>query len=83
MIATANIMVATPKLPICLILLIFIENKQIARVIEEKTTSETNFGIFTGSALIEFIKVDVKNKPTRNNEVALFCVAVFMEYTLR
>ena len=65
-------MLAAPIEPILLSPLIFISVKQMIKQSDEKNTKETNFGIFTGSALIGVINNDVTKSPTKNNALARF-----------
>ena len=70
--AAMKIMLAVPIEPIWLNPLIFISVKHMTKQSDEKNTKETNFGIFTGSALSGVINNDVTKSPTKNNVLARF-----------
>ena len=70
--AITKMRLAAPIEPIWLMPLIFISVKQITKQSDEKNTKETNFGIFTGSALSGVINNDVTKSPTKNNVLARF-----------
>ena len=65
-------MLAAPIEPIWLSPLTFISVKQMTKQSDEKNTNETNFGIFTGSALSGVINNDVTKRQTKNNVLVRF-----------
>ena len=70
--ATMKRMLTAPIEPIWFNPLTFISVKQMTKQSDEKNTKETNFGIFTGSALSGVINNDVTKSPTKNNVLARF-----------